>query len=202
MTKVVVAGAGGHAKSLLSWLPENDSIEIVGLLDDFSSESIYFWQVLGQIQHCSPIIASHFIVGIGQIKTHEPRKNAFDYLISKGFTALPACFSSKASVSPFSKLGDGTAVFPMAIVSGNAKIGQNCILNHMSLVEHDCEIGNHVHISTGAKINGSVIIEDGAFIGSGTVICEGVHIGAGAVIGAGLCIKKDVQSGVVIKTSN
>ena len=39
-----------------------------------------------------------------------------------------------------------------AIVNSNVNIGNNCIINSKSLIEHDVSIGNHNHISTGVYI--------------------------------------------------
>ena len=38
------------------------------------------------------------------------------------------------------------------------------------ILEHDVIVGDHTHVSTGAKINGGVSIGSGTFIGSGAII--------------------------------
>ena len=45
-----------------------------------------------------------------------------------------------------------------ALVNAGAKIGDNCILNTKSLVEHDAIVEDHCHISTSSIVNGVDLI--------------------------------------------
>ena len=40
-------------------------------------------------------------------------------------------------------------------IGPKSNIGNNCIINTGSIIEHDAKIGNHCHISTGCIINGN-----------------------------------------------
>lgn len=68
----------------------------------------------------------------------------------------------------------------------------------VGIVQHDCLVGNHVHLSTGVKVASTVQIEDGAHIGAGAVFRQGLKIGEGAVVGAGAVVVKDVVAESVV----
>jgi len=72
------------------------------------------------------------------------------------------------------------------------------ILNTLSSVDHDCQLGDFVHISPGAHIAGEVQIGDGSWIGIGASVIEGIKIGRNCIIGAGAAVIADVPDGVTV----
>ena len=82
--------------------------------------------------------------------------------------------STMATVSKYSTIDEGTVDMHNAVVNAGAKVGKNCIIN--TIVEHDVEIGNFCHISTGVIINGGTKIADNTFIGSNSVCKENIII--------------------------
>ena len=74
----------------------------------------------------------------------------------------------------------------------------NVIVNTGAIVEHDCVIGDHVHMATGSRLCGAVHVANGAHIGAGSIVREGISIGAGAIVGAGALVVKDVEPGTVV----
>jgi UDP-perosamine 4-acetyltransferase len=65
-------------------------------------------------------------------------------------------------------------------------------------VEHDCRIGDHVHISPGVLLGGAVTVRDYAHIGIGAIILPGIEIGEGAMVGAGAVVRESVPVGVTV----
>jgi UDP-3-O-[3-hydroxymyristoyl] glucosamine N-acyltransferase len=61
------------------------------------------------------------------------------------------------------------------------------------LIEHDCVIGDHCHISTGAVINGNVNVGEGTFFGSNAVSIHSTSIAKGSFIKAGSCFKGSIS---------
>ena len=45
------------------------------------------------------------------------------------------------------------------IIQTNTTIADNSIINTGALIDHDCQIGSHIHIAPGTKISGSVNIQ-------------------------------------------
>ncbi|MGZ9197173.1 MAG: DapH/DapD/GlmU-related protein, partial [Candidatus Deferrimicrobiaceae bacterium] len=59
-------------------------------------------------------------------------------------------------------------------------------------VDHDCAIGDFVHICPGAHLGGAVVVEEGTFLGVGSSVVPGIRIGRWSVIGAGAVVTKDI----------
>ena len=103
-----------------------------------------------------------------------------------------------AFVSRFSDVGKGTVVMPQVCVNAEVKIGNHCIINTASVIEHDCVIEDFVHISPTVTLAGNITIKKRAQIGIGTRIIQGVTIGEDAIIGAGAVIIEDVPAGATV----
>jgi acetyltransferase-like isoleucine patch superfamily enzyme len=70
-------------------------------------------------------------------------------------------------------------------------------LNTAASVDHDCRIGDSVHIGPGARLAGLVTVGNATWIGIGSVIRESVHIGDNVLLGAGSLVLKNIPDGVV-----
>jgi sugar O-acyltransferase (sialic acid O-acetyltransferase NeuD family) len=206
MSKVLIFGCGGHAVSCFEVL-KCEGHEIAGFVkkpdEKLDKKNIIRFNLSPQIPIFSETddlmkISSKAVIGIGQIKTCEPRKNLFKKLSLDGFDLINV-ISSQANVSKYTTLGKGVFIFKEAIINANVSIGNNCIINTGSIIEHDCNISNDCHVSVGSIINGNVDVGAGTFIGSGAVIKNGISIGDSCVISAGKYVSENVPSGTVLK---
>jgi UDP-perosamine 4-acetyltransferase len=66
------------------------------------------------------------------------------------------------------------------------------------VVEHDCEIGDHVHVSVGARLGGGVRVGEATLIGLGAIVRHGISVGRMSIVGAGAVVVDDVPDGVVV----
>lgn len=89
--------------------------------------------------------------------------------------------------------GAGSIVLAGAVVNARATIGRGVIVNSCSVVEHDCVVGDFVHLSPNATVAGGASIGAGSWIGAGAVVLPGVRIAAGCVIGAGCVVTRDIE---------
>jgi len=129
-----------------------------------------------------------YILGIGD---NLIRRKTADLLISKGVD-LPNVIYPSASISTKVQFGIGNFISRNVSVNALVEIGDICILNTGCIIEHECVIGNGVHIAPGAVLAGNVEIGDNTFVGANSVIKQGVRIGANVIIGAGSVILKDI----------
>ena len=200
--KIIIIGAGGHAKSLINLITSTNEFKILGLINNsISNKKILDCPILGTdkdlikyykkgVRYCS--------IGIGQIKNPYKRIKLFNLLKKIGFK-IPTIISKKSECFKSNEIGEGTQVFHNTLINSNVKIGYNCIINSGSIIEHDVEISNNCHISTGAIINGGVKINENTFIGSGAIIKNNIQIGKNCVIGMGMVVKKKIEDGKVFK---
>jgi sugar O-acyltransferase (sialic acid O-acetyltransferase NeuD family) len=202
MDKILLIGAGGHARACIDVIEMSNQFKIVGLIekDKEITDSNLGYPTIGVDNDLQNLRQkyNHALITVGQIKSPIIRIKLYQLLIELDFQ-LPVIISPKAYVSKHSQIGEGSIIMHGAIVNANAKIGKNCIINNYSLVEHDSTIGDHCHIATGAIINGEVTIGCETFIGSGAITKQCISIGNNCIIGAGAILKSDVNSSQVIK---
>ncbi|WCT10610.1 acetyltransferase [Mucilaginibacter jinjuensis] len=103
-----------------------------------------------------------------------------------------------AFVAGNSVIGEGAQILANSNVCARAKIGKYCILNTASSVDHECIIGDNVHIGPGAKLAGCITVGDNSFIGTNATVLPRIIIGKNVIIGAGAVVTKNVADDAVI----
>jgi sugar O-acyltransferase (sialic acid O-acetyltransferase NeuD family) len=198
----IVWGASGHAKVLREAVTPW-SVPLVAAFDNSSSVKSPFADVPlfhGQqgfldwrAQHTG---AFGFLIAIGG--SHGPaRCELHAWLAGEGLVPLTVRHRT-AFVADNARIGSGAHVLAQAAVGVETVIGEQCILNTGSIVDHECVLARGVHVGPGATIAGCVIIEEHAFIGSGATVLPRVRIGARSTIGAGAVVVEDVPAGTVV----
>jgi sugar O-acyltransferase (sialic acid O-acetyltransferase NeuD family) len=202
MDKILLIGAGGHARSCIDVIESVGQFEIAGVVekDESYANTNLGYPIIGTDNDLDNLRKEYefALITVGQIKSPAIRIKLFQLLKEVDFT-LPAIISPHAYVSKHAQIGEGSIIMHGAIVNANAKIGINCIINNKSLIEHDAVIGDHCHIATGAIINGEVTVGNETFVGSGVVTKQGVSIGDNCVIGAGEIIKNNIKANQTVK---
>jgi len=178
-TDIILIGGGGHCKSCIDVIEQEDKFSIAGIVDH--PENIGK-KVLGYpVIACDDDLAgltkkyNHFVVTVGFIRSPDLRVNLYR-TIKELNAKLPVVVSPYSYVSKHSEIGEGSMVFHRAVVNAGAKIGINAIINSCCLIEHDAVIGDHCHISTGAIVNGGARVGNQTFYGSGAVSKEYIVI--------------------------
>jgi UDP-perosamine 4-acetyltransferase len=190
MTKsLIVLGNGGHAKVVIDMLLDAgaDISATVSLAESDPYRGIPALVGEKQLDSFSP--GEHAcVVAIGDNGT---RLRAAEAASGAGFDIADA-IAGGARISPTATTGSGTVVMNGVVVNADARIGALCIINTSATVDHDCVLGDGVHLAPGVNIAGGVTIGDGAFLGVGSAVVPGVRIGAGAIVGAGAVVVRDV----------
>lgn len=196
--KVLLIGAGSHARVLLDALSERDDVEVLGLTDPRLAvgERVSGCQVLGNDDFLLARFAPAGVVlvnAIGSVRCSGVRRQAFERFSDAGYRFL-AVVHPRAIVSSGAAIDEGTQIMAGAVVQTGARVGRNAIVNTGAIVDHDCEVGSHVHVAPGATLSGNVRVGEGAHIGTGAVVIQGLRIGAAALIAAGAVVVKDVAA--------
>ena len=194
---VIIIGAGGHARVLISTLKVL-RCEIIGILHPDTSligDYIAGIRVLGnddKLRDYAPDTIE-LVNGLGSVSLPEKRKDIYMKFKKNGYSFASVIHPSAIVVDDV-KIGEGVQIMAGAILQSGCLIGDNAIINTGAIVDHDCKIGAHVHIAPGSVISGSVEIEEMVHIGAGATIIQGVKIGDSAVIGAGAVVIDNVPS--------
>ena len=130
------------------------------------------------------------LISVCHLYKPQIRQIIFKKLNKIGYN-LPVIKSPYSIVSKYSSIGEGTIIMHSSIVNSGSKVGKNCILNSMSLIEHDVSIGDYTHISTNTVINGQSSIGKNCFVGSSTVVTENIKIKDNSFIKANSFIKNN-----------
>lgn len=199
MDRIIVIGGGGHARVLICAL-QAAGRAVAGYTDPIDRGPLYGVPYLGTDDGLAGLRARDprcgAVLGLGKLDASDRRLRIADRLADLGF-ALPAVVARHAVVAPDVDLGAGTVVLDGAVVNCGARIGRACILNTNCTVEHDCRLGDDVHVAPAAALSGGVEVGDHVLIGTGASVVQGVRIGARIAVGAGAAVVRDlVEAGV------
>lgn len=196
--KVVVVGAGGHAKVVVEVLRAAGGFDIVGLVDpDPAHAEVLGVAVLGGDAVLPGLRAHGVAAAVVALGSNRARERVGEKLRAMGF-ALPAAVHPSALVSPSARIGDGAVIMARAVLGTLAEVGDLAIVNTGAVVEHDNRIGRAAHVAPGTALAGTVTVGDRALVGVGSAVRPGVRIGADAVVGAGSAVVADVPDGAVV----
>ena len=199
MFKIILFGAGGHAKSCVEVIERLKKFKIQFLVDNKKNLKLNSYKIIKE-EKLSEIKkkCNRALITFGGIKNLESRNKKFKELKELGFL-FPVIISNTSYVSYNSNIGDGSIIMNQSLVNAGSKIGKNCIINTRAVIEHDVTIHDNCHISTGTIINGNVKIEKNTFVGSGSIIFNNIKIGKNCVISAGSIIRKNIPDNALIK---
>lgn len=187
MRKLAIIGASGHGKVVADIARKNRYKEIVFLDDDDSIHKCGGYPVIGKSSEAGTIDAD-VIIGIGNARV---RKQIQESIPDEKLVTL---IHPDAVVAEDVAIGAGTVVMAGAVINSGARIGKGCIINTCSSVDHDCEVGDYVHIAVGSHLCGTVSVGDGTWIGAGATVSNNISICPDCMIGAGAVIVKNIDS--------
>lgn len=185
MRKLAIIGASGHGKVVADIARKNGYKEIVFLDDDESIHECGGYPVIGKSSEAGTIDAD-IIVGIGNAGI---RKRIQESVPEEKLVTL---IHPDAVIAEDVAIGAGTVVMAGAVINSGARIGKGCIINTCSSVDHDCKVGDYVHISVGSHLCGTVSVGSGTWIGAGATVSNNVSICSDCMIGAGAVVIKNI----------
>jgi sugar O-acyltransferase (sialic acid O-acetyltransferase NeuD family) len=200
----VLWGSSGHAK-VLSEIIKSQGGSVIALFDNnyqantclegvpiyHGNEGFEDWIIE---QKRPDLISAAVAIGGNRGKDRQIIASKFE---TSGLN-INTLVHSSAVISESVKIGRASQVLANSVVSSGVLIGQSCILNNSTNVDHECQIGDGVHIAPGAILCGCVVVGDNSMIGAGAIILPRLEIGRGSVVGAGAVVTHNVPSNVVI----
>jgi len=199
MYKIILIGAGGHAKSCIEIIERCKKFNIKFLVDNKKNLKLDPYKIINEKKLLEvKKKCNNALISFGAIDNLKLRDKKFKELKKLGFL-FPVIISSTSYLSYDSKIGDGTIIMNQALVNAGTIIGKNCIINTRALIEHNVTIEDNCHISTGAIVNGHTIIKKNTFIGSGSIIFNNIKIGKNCIVSAGSVIRKNIPDNTIIK---
>ena len=197
--KIIVIGAGEHARMTIDNIEEQGVFQVFGLttnIDDEIRKKVYGYQVVCSDKDIKDLLAKNpdiagYVLGTGNLKVRHRLYTWLDTFMNAVNIIHPA-----AIVSRHASIGKGNLIEAFTKVANGARIGNHCIINSFSAVNHDQAIGDNVLIAgnvsmAGKSIGSHTIVADGASIGFKK------SVGAGCIIGDGAVVTKDIPDNVI-----
>lgn len=200
--KIVIIGAGQHARVVLYNIEEQNKYEVIGYLDSDDNRIGNIFEgkkILGNYQKenlkefSKKIGTNKFFIGFGNMKY---RKKVFDYFINNGWEAVNIVHPN-AIVSKNARLGKGILIECGCLITPNPIIGNNVVVNTGSQVNHDNIIEDNVYIASGVILSGGIKIGENTLLDDGVIVTLGCSVGKNSLIGAGAVVTKNIPDEVV-----
>ena len=196
MTRIIIVGAGGFGREILSWSKDafklKKDFEIVGFLDA-DSQALRGYEcnlpVLGDPSEYQPGCDDRFVCALGQPKV---KLKVCKDLKVKGGQFLTMVHPS-AVVGDRCILGEGCVLCPGAVVTTDVTLGDFVTINAQATVGHDAVVGDGSTLSGHADVTGFAQLGEGVFLGSHACVLPKAKVGSFAIVGAGTVVLCNVK---------
>jgi UDP-perosamine 4-acetyltransferase len=198
LKRIVVIGAGAHAKVVLEAVRAMGRFAVVGVVDPRPSSPFLLGEpVLGGDELLPELYQKGATAAVVALGENGLRQRVADHVRSFGFE-LPPVVHPSAVISPSARLGAGAVIMSRAVVGTETVIGEMAIVNTGAIIDHDNVIGPAAHVAPGCSLAGSVRVGARTLVGVGSAVRPGVSIGEDAVVGAGSAVVTDVPARSIV----
>ncbi|MDA9262605.1 acetyltransferase [bacterium] len=190
-TKFILIGGGGHAR-VVSSIIEAEEISQLEAVFDLNPKIKTLDGVSVYQKYSSDLFpGASAIIAIGDNRIRKQLALTINHVF--GVLIHPS-----GSLDRLSSLGEGSVVMHRAVIQRGTRIGKHGIINTASSIDHDCVLGDFVHIAPNATLCGEVVIGDETFIGAGAVVLPQIKIGKRVTVGAGSVVTKNIPDGATV----
>jgi len=196
---LLIYGAGGLGKEILSLVRELEEFEPIGFLDDGIRKDslVKGLKVLGGLDVLNSFgTPVNLVLGIGDpasksilIKMIDPSRVYYPVLKHPS-----VILQEEAAI----KIGAGSILTAGCILTTDIQIGSHVLINLNTTIGHDVMIGNCSSVMPGVNIAEGVKIGEAVLIGSGANILNHVKVGNYSIIGMGAVVIRDVSAEITV----
>lgn len=196
MSNLIIIGASGHGRVIADIARLYGYEEICFLDDNKEITSLGNYEVIGTTDDIENVDGD-FFVGIGDPQV---RKSMMEKL-EQHEKNIPILIHPSAIIGEDVTIEKGTVVMAGTVINPGTTIGQGVIINTSSSVDHDCIIGDFVHVAVGAHLCGTVSVGDSTWIGAGATVINNISICDDCMIGAGATVVDNIaETGTYVGT--
>ena len=184
--KLSIIGASGHGKVVADIAEKNGYDEIEFFDDDKSIKKCGKWPVIGSVNAaCNQ--ENDVFIAIGKAEIRQKLMECFHNC------KFPILRHPSAVIADDVVIDEGSVIMAGAVINSGVRIGRGAIINTCSSVDHDCKIGDFVHVSVGAHLSGTVNVGNGTWIAVGASIVNNIDISPWCIIGAGAVVVRSIK---------
>ena len=166
---LLIVGAGGQGRCCLDIARDMNIFNKISFLDDQNiNKVINDCKVIGSIDEMSSYYPeyTHIHIAIGN---NSVRNKLLLQAKELGYST-PVLQHSSSVVSKYATIGEGSVLFPHAVIEANAVIGKGCIITANTTINHDATLNECVLVNTGTVIRPNTVINQYVSIGSHCLI--------------------------------
>lgn len=200
MKKVIIVGASGFGKEVLSLLKLFQDINVIGFIDsrvEIKGERIDGIPVLGDDSFLENLRNEGVEAAVVAIGDYQTRAKLAQHCRELGYQLINVVHPSSKIVNTV-KMGEGVIIYGGTVINADVKIGNNVLINSGATIGHDTVVEDNVNINPGVDIGGKVLIKQGAYIGIGSSVIQNIVVGAESLVGAGAVVIRDVPEKLTV----
>lgn len=190
-TKFILIGGGGHARVVSSIIEAQETSILEGVFD--SNPKIEALDGVENFQNYNPDLFPNALafIAIGDNRIRKQLAQTINHVF--GVIIHPSAIMDRLS-----SVEEGSVVMHRAVIQRGTQIGKHAIINTASSIDHDCILGDFIHIAPNATLCGGVVIGDETFIGAGALVLPQIKIGKRVTVGAGAVVTKNIPDGATV----
>lgn len=203
MKKIIIIGGYGNGTVAASTIEDINAAgkqkvwDIIGFLNDFETEPINDYPVLGKISH-DDVVKYLDDENVFFLYTLISVKFNFNFIHRLHDLKIPldrfaTVVHPTAVVSKFAELGNGVIIQPFVSVGPNVKIGNFVQIYAQSLIGHNAVLKDYSYVANNACIGASLILDEGAYLGTNCTTIENIKIGKWSIVGMGAVVIRTVD---------
>ena len=201
MQKIVILGASGHGGVVLDCILKEGIYDCIGFLDSYkSSGSSYLgYEILGNENDLPAIMdkykVSGIVIAIGDNHTRKCVVQKIRKLVPDlefVSTVHPSAIVSREVV-----MGAGSVLLSGVKITSNSFVGDHCILNTNSILEHDSVMHNYSSLAPMVCVGGGFQLGECSAMCIGVICIENITVGDHSVVGAGALVLSDIPNSVL-----
>jgi sugar O-acyltransferase (sialic acid O-acetyltransferase NeuD family) len=201
ISKLLIIGSSGHASVLVDAVELMAAYRIEGYLDDTLAIGTVRkgYSVLGGLEAAASICADRridgLVIAIGD--NWWRRRVCSDLLLRCPKLRFPVVKHPSSVIASDAEICQGTAILAGSHVGPGSRVGEFCIINTGSSLDHDCEMHDFASIAPGVFTGGFVQIGKCSAVGVGASISDRISVGSHAVVGTGAVVVRNIPDLVV-----
>jgi len=194
--RIFIIGGGVQASYVIDIIEENDTFNIVGIIDSKSEigTMVYGYKVIGRQENikelCEQYEIGNIVIAIGD---NYSRFKVYEQIITLvPNVKYPSIIHRSVIISNKAQVGIGVVIMAGVIINCNSHIYAFVFLATGCQIEHDCQIHPFSSVSAGSTLGGFVRLGIFSAITLNCTIFDRVTIGKNTVIGSASLVTKDI----------
>lgn len=201
MKEVVLAGNGTTAEILYAYLKLDKRYSVVGVTaDDVYVKDSKFIDVpcvnFSELEEHFDQDKVVVIIAMGYHDLNRSRELMFERIKERGYQ-IETYIHEDANVYTSKAIGEGSLIFPGAVLEPYSYVGSNSIIWCNTTIAHHAYVGNNCWLASGCVVSGSARICNNAFIGVNATVVNEVEVSKFNIVGANALISKCTQPNTV-----